>query len=138
MPRMGEDRLWRPFDSAERYESEKATRLMPDQVAEGGVYTLRIRWPEGASPASSPGEFGREFAVLVQGLDLQDDGYYKFEGGWQARADVELFEMLVSEDGFVVVTEPGQDDLEMGYFVGSVDPWDLALADLTERLAIPA
>lgn len=139
---MNGPKLWRPVTAAE-YGKARDGRLMPDQLVllgdePGAVSTVRIRWPEGHSPPSSPDEFGREFAALVTEKEWRA-GRYEIAVAWKPRGDVEVAEMLLSEGGLIIAEDQGMDDLEMGYFVGATDPWDVGLSVLTrERPLVPA
>ncbi len=131
--------LSRPFNNLGRYEREKSTRVWPDSIHTNEIYTLRIRWPFDNNPQC------HEFCVLVQDV-IPIDELYKVEFAWKPNEEVGLADFPLSHNGFVL-TSLGDDHAvspyvsmenvdEMGYFVGSTDPWDLALAEMTETLAV--
>ena len=121
----------RDFDDPNRYEREKATRIMPADLQRSGMYTLRMMFPPGRKP------FGAEFLTCItEEATLREDGNWDISYVWypsQASREVE-------EAGFMIVLNRGPrkfeglpDEIEIGYFVGSIDPFDLELAELVGK-----
>lgn len=120
----------REFDFPDRFEREKSTRIQPEDLKKMGFYTLRMMMP----PDSKP--FAVEFASVVTGVERKDNA---FDVSYVLKPSENKDFRLMGSDfnlrGFMVIYNDGSlegqpDEIEMAYFVGSLDPYDLALGDL--------
>jgi hypothetical protein len=125
--------LSREFDYPERFEREKVTRLMPETLRVMGMYTLRMMLPPGERP------FAFEFATAITVIQPQGEGTHVIEWVWQLPKDPKPKHEggMFNARGFMIMDNSDQyypgfpPEIEMAYFVGSTDPYDLELAELT-------
>lgn len=135
---MAGNNFYKEIYSPEIYDREKSTRIMPDNLRRLGAYTLRLKMPPGLRI------FGVDFVAVVTEEVKQIDDYYSVSFVLKPYKDREYANELFNQNGFMILretdpTDPGltyqalPGDQENGYFVGSSDPYDLALAELAAK-----
>lgn len=129
----------REFDDPQRYEREKVTRVMPENLHHLGLYTLRVMMPPGSRP------FAVEYLTVVRGEPVRRDSeHWDVSYVWYpGRRDVEpeIADTIFNNNGFMVISNEGDDEdladfpdeIEMAYFVGSLDPADLEFGELIAK-----
>lgn len=125
--------LSKEFDYPDRYEREKITRIMPDALRQLGYYTLRMMWPP-----ETPPPFASEFLAVIIESEQRESDYWDVGFVWQPVSEPEPTDAVFNPDGFMVVgdtvsesgNEGQEEEIEIGYFVGSTDPYDLELAEM--------
>lgn len=122
------EKLYRDFDDPERYEREKVTRIMPGDLHKLGIYTLRMMWPP-----DTPPPFAAEFLTCILDVEQTNTGYYRVGYCWQPKGEPESADTVFNAEGFMVMAPEELDEIEMGYFVGSLDPYDIEFADLVAK-----
>lgn len=129
------EKLSRTFDSEDRYEREKHTRIMPDSLRQLGLYTLRMMWPPDMRPP-----FGVEFLTCITNVDHREDGYYDVGFVMQPQDEPEVTDSFFNHNGFMVLPNDGHPglvelppEIEMAYFVGSLDPYDVEFAEMVAK-----
>lgn len=126
---MPENEYYRDFDFPERFEREKATRIMPDNLQKMGKYTLRmLMLPPKAGP------YAGEFLTSVTEVEQHDD-FYEVSFVFQTPEHLKAVnaDSRFNKAGFMIIPDYRQpqdpaSELEIGYFVGSLDPYDIDLA----------
>jgi hypothetical protein len=126
----------RDFDNPTSYEHEKVTRVMPADVKLLGMYVLRMMNPPGSRP------YAHDLLICVVdkeevhdrtffGLLFATDYFSGHEG---------VREVAFNSNGFMFIDNSGRempdqpDEIEMAYFVGSVDPIDVEFGHLVEEM----
>ena len=128
--------LKRPFDYPKRYELEKHTRIMPHNLRPLGIYTLRMMWPPDVRPP-----FASEFLTCIISSTERDDGYFDVSFVMHPGNEPESADSIFNPNGFMIIPNDGEDpalaefpeEIEMAYFVGSLDPYDLEFAELVAK-----
>jgi hypothetical protein len=128
--------------SEERYESEKVTRIFPQYLRRADFYKIRVK----ALPDQKTGGFANEFRACISRVAFYlsegefDVGlvFFKCEEGTPIVSQTTKF----SEDGFMIARDDPDDPnyvrgqpsiMEIGYVVGSTDPYDIAQAALVAQ-----
>ena len=134
---MANSDLVRDFDFPERFEREKHTRIHPNDLKILSLYVLRTMMPPGSkhfaiealTKVTGVRPFGNDLAVSYI-CELNRNKGFQHEC-W-----------LFNTDGFQIIRNadlhiPGlPDEIEMGYFLGSLDPLDVEFSAMAARATL--
>lgn len=129
---------WRERIMWRQYDEEKVTRIMPDQIRAGEIYTVRLAY------YVPPTFVAYDLQFQVNSIDEHPNFYYVPMTWLEDDGDNYLNKMSLTAcfnmDGFLFRPVEWPEDIleltpeeEAGYMVGSTDPIDIGLGKLLQE-----